>query len=174
MQAIAHDRPGDRRVILSTLWIFAVLNYLYADVITLFFQPSLQPEVWEELQSGFVGSIEITQGFALAAAVLMETAIAMVLLSRILRYRANRWANIGAGLLHTAAVSWSLSEGSIDLFYAFFATVEIACTLFIVWYAWTWSPPENRPALAVADLGRRDGEFVPTGPASVGPPPSSV
>jgi hypothetical protein len=161
MQATAHDRPKDRRVILSTLWIFAVLNYLYADVITLFFQPSLQPEAWEELQSGFVGSIQITQGFALAAAVLMETAIAMVLLSRILPYRVNSWTNIGAGLLHSAAVAWSLSEGEIDLFYAFFSTVEIACTMFIVWFAWTWPRPGGRGVVATDDPSRRE-EFVPT------------
>jgi Family of unknown function (DUF6326) len=162
MKAIVQDRPWDRRVILSTLWIFALLNYLYADVMTLFFQPGLQPEAWKELQAGFVGSIQITQGFALAAAVLMETAIAMVLLSRVLGYRSNRWANIGAGVLHTAAVSWSLSGGAIDVFYAFFATIEIACTLFIVWYAWTWPRPEGRAVLAAGDTGRDDDEFVPT------------
>jgi Family of unknown function (DUF6326) len=161
MQAIVEEKAKDRRVVLSTLWIFAVLNYLYADVMTLFFQPALQPEAWKELQAGFVGSIQITQGFALAAAVLMETAIAMVLLSRVLGYRANRWANIGAGLLHTAAVSWSLSEGAIDLFYGFFATVEIACTLFIVWYAWTWSRPERRAIAAAGDSSRRDEGSVP-------------
>ena len=32
-----------RRVVLSTLWIFTVLNYIYADVYTLFFNPVLQP-----------------------------------------------------------------------------------------------------------------------------------
>jgi hypothetical protein len=162
MQAIVKDRPIDRRVVLSTLWIFAVLNYLYADVITLFFQPALQPEAWNELQSGFIGSIRITQGFALAAAVLMETAIAMVLLSRVLGYGASRWANVGAGLLHTAAVSWSLSEGAIDLFYAFFATIEIACTLFIVWYAWTWRRPQGWAIGAPDHPERRDDELVTT------------
>jgi hypothetical protein len=168
MQAIGLDQPADRRVILSTLWIFAVLNYLYADMMTLFFQPALQPQAWKELQAGFVGSIQITQGFALIAAVLMETAIAMVLLSRVLGFRANRWANIGAGLLHTAAVSWSLSEGAIDLFYGFFATVEIACTLFIVWYAWTWSRPEGRGLpVATSHPDRRDDELAPTGERTV-------
>jgi len=28
----------DRKVILSTLWIFALLNYIYADIFTLFFK----------------------------------------------------------------------------------------------------------------------------------------
>jgi uncharacterized membrane protein len=74
----------------------------------------------------------------LAFAVLMETAIAMVLLARILTYGVNRWANIVVGVIHTALVSWSLSVTTPTLFYAFFATIEIACTLFIIWYAWTW------------------------------------
>jgi hypothetical protein len=33
----------------------------------------------------------------LLGAILLETAIAMVLLSRVLQYRANRWANIIVG-----------------------------------------------------------------------------
>jgi hypothetical protein len=32
----------DRRPVLSTLWIFLVLNYLFADVYALFFDPVLQ------------------------------------------------------------------------------------------------------------------------------------
>jgi drug/metabolite transporter (DMT)-like permease len=73
----------------------------------------------------------------------METAIAMVLLSRILKYGANRWANIAAGVFHTAFVSWSLFGETPTLFYGFFAAIEIACTLFIVWYAWKWPNPEG-------------------------------
>jgi len=34
----------DRKVVLSTLWIFAMLNYLYADVFTLFFNPTALKE----------------------------------------------------------------------------------------------------------------------------------
>jgi hypothetical protein len=26
----------------------------------------------------------------------------------------------------------------------FFAMIEAACTLFIIWYAWTWRTPEAR------------------------------
>src|SRR5690348_16387787 len=76
----------DRKVILSALWIFATLNYLYADVFTLFFNPTAQKETWA-----------MPQGAVLVFAILMETALAMVLLSRVLKYGANRWANIAAG-----------------------------------------------------------------------------
>ena len=33
-----------RKMILSTLWIFAILNYLYADVFTVFFNPAAQAD----------------------------------------------------------------------------------------------------------------------------------
>ena len=120
----------DRKVILSTLWIFAMFNYLYADVFTSFFNPLKET---------------MTAGAVVGFAFLMETAIAMVLLSRILKYGANRWANIIAGIIHTAAVSLSLfATGTMPpLYYMFFAAIEIPCTLFIVWYAWKWPNPEG-------------------------------
>jgi hypothetical protein len=122
---------SEPRVLLSTLWIFATLNYLYADVFTLFFDPTAK-EV-----------IAMPVGVVFVFAVLMETAIAMVLLSRILKYRVNRWANIIVGVLHTAAVFWLLFVETLPaLYYAFFATIEIACTLFIIWYAWSWPKQE--------------------------------
>ncbi len=141
-----NKKTADRKIVLSTLWIFAMLNYLYADIYSLTFNPVLQKELTQRLLEGYIGTIQITQEFVLVTAILMETAIAMVLLSRILNYGANRWANIIAGLFHTAFVSWSLLGETPNLFYAFFATIEIACTLFIVWYAWNWRNPEGQPA----------------------------
>ncbi len=146
----------DRRVILSTLWVFAMFNYLYADVFSLFFNPVLQKAWWNEFQAGYAGGIRITQGFVLGVAVLMETAIAMVLLSRVLKYVANRWANIIAGVLHTASVAWSLSGDTPTLAYAFFATIEMACTLFIVWYAWKW--PNSERQTSPGDMALAHGE----------------
>ena len=135
----------DRRMILSTLWIFAMFNYLYADVLAV-----MDPELMKVIASGGVGVVTMTQGFLLGAAVLMETAIAMVLLSRILSFRANKIANIAAGILHTAAVAASMFVGSKPtLYYAFFACIEIPCTLFIIAYAWKWKPAVL-PAAAVA------------------------
>lgn len=139
----------DRKLILSTLWIFTIFNYVYADIFNLFFNPVLQKEATKELLSGNVGSIQISQGFVLVAALLLEPALAMVLLSRVLRYRANRWANIIVGVLETVYVAFTLFGNTLpNLYYAFYATIEIACTLFIVWYAWTWPKPEDRSLLA--------------------------
>ena len=126
------------------LWIFAMFNYLYADVITL-----MDPATIKEIMTGNVGPVPMSQGFLLGAAILMETAIAMVPLSLILSYGVNRWANIAIGVLHTAAVLVSLFVGGTTpaLYYIFFATIEILCTALIVWYAWRWKPA-TAPAIA--------------------------
>jgi len=116
-----------------------MFNYLYADVMGL-----MDPETLGQLMTGSVGSMELTEGFFLGAAILMETAIAMVLVSRLANYGLNRWANIIIGVIHTLAVFGSMFvEGPPALYYIFFGTIEIACTLFIVWSAWTWPKPEE-------------------------------
>jgi hypothetical protein len=132
--------PADRRARLSALWIFAMLNYLYCDVLGL-----MDPESLKGYIAGNVGGIEITQSFLLGAAILMEIPIAMVLASRVLPYRPNRWANVAAGSVMTVVQFSSLFFGSSPTaFYVFFSVIEIACTAFIVWYAWTWRGTDVR------------------------------
>lgn len=131
----------DRKAILSTLWTFVTLNYLYCDVLSLF-----DSETLKSIMTGTVGGFQFTPEFMLGAAVLMEIPIASVLLSRTLKYGANRWANIIAGAIMTVIQSLSLFAGTTpDLFYVFYSAIEISCTLFIVWYAWTWRNHEGQP-----------------------------
>src|SRR5690348_16744715 len=120
--------PGhsDMKVRFQTMWTFATLNYVYADVVTLFDKSV---------------TTTLSQTALLGAAVLVETAIAMVLLSRVLHYKANRWANIIVGAINTVAVLASLLVATPALYYLFFAVIEIATTLTIIWYAWTWRNP---------------------------------
>ena len=120
------------KVLLSTLWLFAMLTYTYGDVVTL-----MDPVKH--------GSIELTEGFLLFGSVLMMIPISMVLLSRILKYRANRWANIIAGAFMTAFLTVTLFVAVPTTYYAFFSAIEIASTLFIVGYAWKWRSPEVSP-----------------------------
>jgi hypothetical protein len=84
---------------LSTLWIFARMNCIYADVFTAII-PSTEG-----------GSVRMSHGMMLRAAALRETAMVMVPLSRFLRYRANRWANIVVGVINTKTVILSLFVG---------------------------------------------------------------
>jgi len=121
---------------LSTLWIFATLNYLYCDVVTLMDRA-------KEFAAGSVGAIHITQGFLLGAAVLVEIPISMVLLSRVLPDRANRLANIVAGITMTVVQLLTLVVTTPTPYYAFFSVLEIACTVGIVWYAARWAGGER-------------------------------
>jgi hypothetical protein len=124
----------DRKMLLSTLWIFAMLNYLYCDVVGL-----MDPKLLKEIMSGVVGGgLELTPGFLFGASVMMEIPIAMVILSRVLKYGLNRWFNIIAGIIMTLVQIMSLFVGAPTSYYVFFSIIEISCTAFIVWYAWTW------------------------------------
>lgn len=123
----------DRRVLLSSLWVFVMLNYLYADVISL-----MDPVLLPQWLAGNVEGMAITRPFLLGAAVMMEVPIAMTLLSRVLPYRANRWANIGAAVFKTVVMVATLFVGRPSGYYVFFATIEIACTVFIAALAWRW------------------------------------
>lgn len=124
--------PADRKTLLSTLWIFVFLNYIYADLFILIFSPEFYERSTTRMSAGAV------VGFA----VMVEALIAVVLLTRVLPSRASRWANIIGGLLGTVWVAFTLAANP-PAHYVFYASVEIAATLFIVWVAWTWRVPEG-------------------------------
>jgi len=124
----------DRKVALSTLWIFLMFNYIYLDIAVMNFNPG----VYQRIAAG------LSEELVLGLSAVMEIAIAMPLLSRVLKYAVNRWANIIAGLVFTAFVALSVFGGNPPLYYLFIATIELATTVFIVWYAWTWPNPEGQ------------------------------
>jgi hypothetical protein len=123
---------------LSLLWIFLLFNYLYCDVMTL-----MDSSVLVELMTGYVDGLQLTGELLLLGSILMEIPIAMVVLSRILNYKANRWANIIAAAVMISIQITSLSVGTIAMYYVFFSIIEIACLLLIVWLAWKWPKPEG-------------------------------
>lgn len=115
---------------LSTLWIFIMFNMVFADILSFMY-----PGFLTEVMAGHAGGVQITPGFLLAAAVLTEIPIAMIVLSRVLRHRANRWANIVAGIVTIAYVAGGSATSPHGLF---FAALEVTCAMLIVWSAWRW------------------------------------
>lgn len=85
MNTIDKTTKMDIKVKLSTLWIFVIFNMVFADIVGF-----MNPGALEEIITGAVG-IEITQELLLVFSILLEIPIAMIVLSRILQYRANRW-----------------------------------------------------------------------------------
>ena len=125
---------ADMKGIFSTLWIFLSVNYIYCDHLGI-----MEPEVFQDLMTGNIGTIQITQGFLLASAILLEIPFAMIVLSRVLKYRTNRWANIIAGAIMALVQVGTMGMGaSSSLVYIFYSVIEIVCNLLIVWFAWRW------------------------------------
>jgi hypothetical protein len=122
----------DVKTLLSALWLFVMLTYTYGDVVTL-----MDPVKH--------GSIQLTEGFLLGGSIYMMIPIAMVLLSRILKYRANRLASIIAGTIMTLSLIATLVIAVPTMYYAFFSAIEITCTALIVWFAWKWHYSESSP-----------------------------
>jgi hypothetical protein len=134
----------DMKVKLSTLWIFYMFNTAYIDITTLYYSVFIN----------HTPTVHYTQVFLLGGGVLVEIPMAMVLLSRVLKYRANRWANIIAGIFLTGVQIVTLFVGTPTLAYLFFSIILIATTAVIVWYAWRWPNIEgNYTGVQAMDSG---------------------
>jgi len=131
-------------MLLSTLWIFVTLNYLYCDLIGM-----MDANLLNQFLTGKVEGIEMNQEFLLGAGILMEIPMAMVLLSRILPYRSNRITNLIAAFIKTAVMIATLAMGSSTIYYWFFACIEIPTTSIIFVLAWRWQ--ENQVKEESAD-----------------------
>jgi hypothetical protein len=126
----------DMRMRLSTLWIFVLLNMIYADILSF-----MSPGVLKMIMSGRAEDIVLTPALLLLFAVMTEVPIAMVLLSRTLPARANRWANIGAAIFTALYVT---GLGSATPQYIFIGGLEVLACALIGWSAWKWRPAEER------------------------------
>jgi len=127
------------KILLTLLWVFYNVNFIYCDSLL-----RLEPGAIEGIMSGYVsnGTVRITNGFLLGTAIMWEIPFLMVVLSWILKFRANRWANIIAGTLLVVAQIGSLFLGAPSPMYIFYSTVEIAALILIVWIAWKWCNTE--------------------------------
>ena len=123
-------KKPDTKILLSTLWIVVMINMLKADILSLYIPGSL-----EEVAKTSVNAGASIPQLMLGAAVMGQLAIAMIILSRVLKYGINRWVNIFVGIV-TIAYIW----GGMASYphYIFIASVETVCLLLIIGFAWTW------------------------------------
>lgn len=120
----------DIREKISILWIVVMINMIFADILSF-----MQPGFLNDIITGNT-PFEITQEILLIFAVILEIPIIMIFLSRILKAKTNRWANIIASVI---TIIFVVGGGSLALHYIFFATVEIVILLLIMIYAWKLS-----------------------------------
>jgi Family of unknown function (DUF6326) len=133
METIKKSTNMDIKEKISTLWIVVMMNMIFADICSFMLPGSLS-----DIMAGNT-SIEITQEIMLVFAFMLEIPIAMIFLARVLKPRANRWTNIIASVV---TIVYVIGGGSAYLHYYFFATIEIACMLIIIWTSWKWKTNE--------------------------------
>ncbi len=120
---------ADVQIKLSVMWAALMLTYLLGDVLRIFSGDAF---------SGRAGNLaQFTQGMWLGIAVLMVLPILMVVLSVILPYPINRWANIilAAGFFLFNLVGLPSYPGAYD---KFLLVVSLVFNVMVVWTAWNW------------------------------------
>jgi hypothetical protein len=119
----------DTRIVLSGLWVAAMLTYLLGDVLRIF-AGDVEP-------GKLTGGAEATQGMWLFIAVIMLVPIVMLVLNLTLAYPAIRWVNI---VVTIVVVIFNLIglpyKGAYDNFLIGVTFVFNALT---IWYAWKWA-----------------------------------
>jgi hypothetical protein len=121
-------------MILSKLWVFLSLNYIWCDIFT-----GMESSVIRGMLEGNMGGIPVTEGFLLFAGISMEIPVLMVVLSAVLSYRTNRLVNIMVASLMIVYQAGSFAFGSdTTLHYIFFSAVEIIGNGVILLLAARW------------------------------------
>lgn len=130
------DNKIKPQTMLSTLWIFVLLNIIFRDL-----HQFVKSGFIEEVMTGAVNGIEITDELMLLGGFLAEIPILMVLLSRILSKNANKWANIIAGIITLAVFATGIV--SLDIDDAFHMAIETVAILWIFRIAWKLPTYDN-------------------------------
>jgi len=124
---------------LAALWASVMFIYIYADIQTFF-----QTGIIEQLITGEVIGIKITQTFLLGSAVLMSIPSIMIFLSLTLKPKVNRLINIIISILHIGLIiALQFMPAKVYYYYKYFQLIEILFHLLIVWYAWKWPQQED-------------------------------
>lgn len=127
----------DVKIKLSILWIARMLTGFLGDVIRFF-----EPGIIEGIIAGDIDGMLMTHEMLLGMAILMEIPIIMVVLSLILKDKANRWANITvAGFLLILDGIGVVVATSAYVYVV--VGVGLVFNFMTVWYAWTWSTQES-------------------------------
>jgi len=120
----------DKKVTLSTLWVFVMFCIAYADLIGF-----IEPGTLEKIINGNTGFV-LTPAIILIFSLFQALPIAMILVSRWFRRDVNRWLNIVASVLTLLYVLGGGNWQSVS--YPVFAALEVLALLGIIWLAWSW------------------------------------
>lgn len=130
------DTRTDTKLILALLWTSVMFCYLYADYFGLF-----SPGQLATMNRGEIPPLgPATDRVMLFVSAMMLIPSLMIALSAALPAKINRILNLAAGLLYSLIISITMWASAHFIFYGI---VEIALTLTVVYFAWTW--PRTQP-----------------------------
>ncbi|NER17295.1 DUF6326 family protein [Spongiivirga citrea] len=121
----------DPRVLLSTLWIVILFNMIIRDL-------------HEFLREGYIEqmmTLNIPQTTMLLYGFIAQIPILMILLSRTLKNKANKWYNTVAATIASLGILSTLPTADMDDI--FFVVVENILLLIILRIAWKLPPSEK-------------------------------
>ena len=122
----------DVRGKLSSLWIFVLINMLFRDM-----HEFARVGFLEGLLEANANGTQASDGTLLIAGIVLELAIAMIVLTRFLNIRIGRWVNIGVALVFVmTTIAFNLAPDLDDLF---FAGMEMIGLIAIITIAWRWN-----------------------------------
>ena len=107
--------------------------YTYADILGFY-----APGNIEELISGEIAGIQMTQELLLGSTILMAIPSVMVFLSLALNAKANRLVNIIIGLVYIVVLVSTFLTGRNPAYYILFAILKAVLLVLIIWQAWKW------------------------------------
>jgi len=119
----------EKRALLSALWIFVLLNFIFRDLHEI-----MKAEVLADALNGIYNGQEVTEAMFLLGGIMIEVPIAMVLMAWVLPLRANRWVNVIVAPLF--ALTLIGLPGDLDDY--FHVAVMLIALAVVVWKAWTW------------------------------------
>lgn len=134
------DHEVGVRLKISALWVVLLFLYAYGDIFGFF-----KPGQIEDIVSGQISGIDITEGFLFAVSVYVAIASVMIFLTLSLRPAAARWSNVLLAIVYIATiVAAAIGESA---YYWFLSVVEIAALVLIARYAWMWPRETNGTTL---------------------------
>jgi hypothetical protein len=142
------QQPASVRARLAAAWTTFMFLYIYVDYFNLYV-----PGVIDDILSGVVWRLEISQTFVVSGLALVAIPILMIALSTALPARANRALNIVVASIYVPVSIFNLVDESWTAFFGLGAALEVALLAWIMRTAWMW-PRTLSDAAAVATADR--------------------
>nr|WP_070959242.1 DUF6326 family protein [Hyphomonas sp. Mor2] len=121
----------ETRIRLSMMWVFVTLNTFARD-----FHELGRDGMLEQMMSGIINGVEITEALMLVGGIMSEVPILMVLLSLMLKRPINRWVTMSGAVI--AFILLALLNANPDLDNMFFFAIQTIALVAIFLTAFRW------------------------------------